>query len=156
MSVCLCVCVCPPSWNCRMFQNVPECMQNVPEWSKMFKNVCRSMSLHAGPWACMQLHKLVCSYISLHAGPWASMHFPELTWSSISFHELACSSILCLSSSQEFQSAWFCSPPACLNVKSIWEYFLPNSNLRPVLGSQRSYLDPQNTLNMLTTALLLI
>ena len=35
--------------------------------SRMFQNACRFMSLHEGPWACMQLHKVACSYISLHA-----------------------------------------------------------------------------------------
>ena len=92
----------------KMFQNVPECSRmflNVPECSKMFQNVtefyrilqnvtecyrifqifrmfqnsCRFMSLYAGPWACMQFHKLTWSYISLHAYPQACMQFPELT-----------------------------------------------------------------------------
>ena len=43
----------------------------------------------------MQLHKLTCSYISLRADTWACMQL----------HELACSSFLRLSSSQEFRSA---------------------------------------------------
>ena len=44
------------------------------------------------------------------------------------------------------------SAPACLNVKSIWEYFLPKSNLHPVLGSHRCPLDLQRFQNKLTTA----
>ena len=43
----------------------------------------------------MQLHKLACRFMSLHAVPWNYMKY----------HELACSSLLCLSSSQEFRSA---------------------------------------------------
>ena len=49
--------------------------------------------------------------------------------------------------------SFFCFADHLLNVKPIWEYFLTNSNLRPVLGSQRNYLDPQNTLNKPTAAL---
>ena len=54
---------------CKMFQNVLECMQNVPKCYKMLQNelACIYMSLHKGPWSCMQLHNLACSYITLHA-----------------------------------------------------------------------------------------
>ena len=45
-----------------------ECSRMHAECSRIFQNACRwSMSLNAGPWACMQLHKLACSYLSLHA-----------------------------------------------------------------------------------------
>ena len=44
------------------------------------------MSLHAGQWACMQLHKLACSSLSLHAVKWAYMKFHELVCSFMSLH----------------------------------------------------------------------
>ena len=71
---------------CKMFQNVPECMQNVPECSRMYEkypecssmfqtvcrvcqnvpkcmqNACRSMSLPAVTYACLQVHELACSF----------------------------------------------------------------------------------------------
>ena len=54
-----------------------ECSRMHAECSRtrMYQNACRSMSLHGGPWACMQLHKLARSYMSLHAVPWAWMQF---------------------------------------------------------------------------------
>ena len=41
------------------------------------------MSLHAGSWACMQVHELACTSLSLHAIPWACIQFPKLSWSSM-------------------------------------------------------------------------
>ena len=127
---------------CRMFQNDQVCMQNAPvccsmhvECSKnscrMFQNACRSMSLHAGPWACMQLHKLACSYISLHA----------VTWGCMQFHELVCSSYLCLSSSQEFRSA-------CSNKQTFLSQILALKNckrsvMRDALGGLMTGLFPK-------------
>ena len=48
-------------------------------WPMMFQNACRSMSLHAGPQACIQLHKLAHSYISWHALTKACMQFLSLS-----------------------------------------------------------------------------
>ena len=62
----------------RMFQNVPECMQTVPEY---LQNVSE----------CMQ------------NVPECMQNVPEY----MQIHELACSSFLCLSSSQEFRSACY-------------------------------------------------
>ena len=79
-------------WTALVYITVPQCtIQNVPECLWMFMNAWRSMSLHAGPSASIQVHELACSYISLHAVPWAYMKFHELTY--IKFHELACSSM---------------------------------------------------------------
>ena len=76
----------------RMFiQNVPECTQNVPECSSMVHRLAwRSMSLHAVPWAYMKFHELASTFMSLHP---------------MQFHGLLCSSFLCLRSSQELCSA---------------------------------------------------
>ena len=54
----------------------------------------------------MVFHKLACRSMSLHAVPWDYMKF----------HELGFSSFLCLSSSQEFRSAFYNSwcHPGCL------------------------------------------
>ena len=90
-----------------MFKQVPECMQDVPEYSSMFQNVpkciqhtdlwacmqfhelwCSYISFHAVTKAYMQLHKLALSYMSVHAVPWACMQFPELSWSSMSFYQV--------------------------------------------------------------------
>ena len=68
----------------------------------------------------MQLHKLSCRSMSLHAVPWAYMKFMslhEVPWAYMKFHELVCSSFLCLSSSQEFWSACFC-------LSFLWLFFL--------------------------------
>ena len=88
----------------------------------------------------MQLHKLTCSYISLHAVTWACMQFPELACSSLSlhevpwacmqFHELVCSSFLCLSSSQEFCSAFWW-------VIHVWVFYFQSTNLIFYLPSIR-------------------
>jgi len=83
----------------KLFQNVPEyyrMFQNVPEGYRRFQmslhSDCRSMSLNAGPWACMQIHELVCRSMSLYAGPWACMQLHKLACSYISLHAvtLAC------------------------------------------------------------------
>ena len=63
------------------------------------------------------------------------VHYPEISRSS-TFH--------------------FCWQSVCLIFKSIYECFLPKSNLRPVLWSFRDLLGLQKFLNMLTTALLLM
>ena len=56
--------------------------------------------------ACMQLHKLKCSYIHKLTYSYISLH--AITRACMQFPELACSSFLHLSSSQEFCSACFC------------------------------------------------
>ena len=40
---------------------------------------CSSMSLHADPKACMQIHELACSSLSLHEVPWACIQFLSLS-----------------------------------------------------------------------------
>ena len=67
----------------------------------MFRDACRSMSLHAGPWACMQLLKLACSYIGLHAVTWACMQLHELACCSLSLHSVTQACIQFLSSSEQ-------------------------------------------------------
>ena len=54
----------------------------------------------------MQLHKFAYSYMSLHAVPWACMQL----------HKLACSSFLRLSSSQEFRSACLNYPKGVMGI----------------------------------------
>ena len=63
------------------------------------------------------------------------VHYPEISRSS-TFH--------------------FCWQSVCLIFKSIYECFLPKSNLRPVLWSYRSPLGLQKFNNMLTAALFLM
>ena len=69
----------------------------------------------------MQLHKLTLSYIT-HKLPYSFLKLTwthEVPWACMQFHELLCSSILCLSSSQEFRSA--CSHiNKCVLNDSIW------------------------------------
>ena len=52
-----------------------ECLRMHAECSRIFRYACRSMSLHAGPWACMQLHNLAWSFMRLCTVPffvWAA------------------------------------------------------------------------------------
>ena len=59
----------------------------------------------------MELHKffkLTLSSMSLHA---VLPSLYAISWADMQFHELACSSFLCLSSSQEFRSACSCRLP---------------------------------------------
>ena len=107
-------------WECSRRHS--ECFRMHAECFRMFQNACRSKSLHAITWACLQLCKLKCSYISLHEVTWACMQFPELAlqfpelhevrWAYMKLHELVCSSFLCLSSSQEFRSACLKEKPS--------------------------------------------
>ena len=71
-----------------MFQNVPECVQNVLEsiqnvqkCMQIHELACNYRSLHSVTYAYMQLHKLALSYMSLHA-----VH--ELACSSLKFHDV--------------------------------------------------------------------
>ena len=45
---------------------------------ELHKLACRSMSLHAVPWAYIKLHELTCSFMILHAVTWACMQFLSL------------------------------------------------------------------------------
>ena len=113
----------------RMFQNVSECMQ-------VCDLACSYISLYAVTEACMQLHKLACSYISLHAVTWACMQLHKhtcsyislhaVTWACMQFLELACSSFLRLSSSQEFRSAcWSCKLFDCNPEQVLFTIYIP-------------------------------
>ena len=66
---------------CRNFQSACRIFQNA---CRMFQNTCRMFQ------NVCRMFKKACRSMSLHAGPWA-----------------CCSSLLCLSSSQEFRSACF-------------------------------------------------
>ena len=117
MSVCQSVRVCDNSsprilqnaW--RMFHNVPECMQNVHEYSRMhakcsrmLQNACRMFQnipecmqnapeclrmneecsrTHA---KCSRIFHNACRSMSLHAGPWACMQLHKLACFYISLH----------------------------------------------------------------------
>ena len=83
------------------------------------KLACSPKSLHAVPWASIQLHKLACSFMSLHAVPWACMQFHELAyryidfhivqWACLQFHFLASSSIqFHISSSEKLTRTLLC------------------------------------------------
>ena len=83
-------------------QNVPECprmyaecsrmYEKYPECSSMFQTVCR---------VCQNVPKCMQNACR-------SMSLPAVTYACLQVHELACSFFLCLSSSQEFRSASFC------------------------------------------------
>ena len=87
---------------CKMFQNVPECMQNVPECSRMYEKYpeCSSM-FQTVCRVCQNVPKCMQNACR-------SMSLPAVTYACLQVHELACSFFLCLSSSQEFRSASFC------------------------------------------------
>ena len=59
------------------------------------------MSLHADPWAGMQIHELACSSLSLHAVPWTFMKFNELTWSAMSLRVVSWACMQFLFSSEQ-------------------------------------------------------
>ena len=51
-----------------------------------FHHSCRSMSLHAVPWAYMKFYELAFSSLNLHEVPWACKQFHELACSFISLY----------------------------------------------------------------------
>ena len=61
-----------------------------------------------------------------------------------------------LPSNQQILIFSFCSKSACLISKPMYECFLPKSNLRPVLGSERSLQRSRELRNKVTVALFLM